>query len=260
MTWIAASAAIGGALIGGGASLWAANTQANAAKDAAKLQSDATNRSLDIQKQIYDQQREDLQPWRQSGVNALARLNELSDDESTFGMTNFKQDPGYAFRLSEGLKAIQRSAAARGGLLSGATMKGIGDYSQGLASQEYQNAFNRYQVEKQAKLNQLQALAGIGQNANQQVIQSGNNYADNSGNLIVGGANALAQGQIGAANANASGYMGTANTLNNAIGSYVNYNQNQALLNRLMPENTTNNSNYYSPQQTRQNYIEPFEF
>ena len=134
-------------------------------------------------------------------------------------MNQFQQDPGYAFRLSEGIKALDRSAASRGGLLSGATLKGAQRYGQDLGSQEYQNAFNRYQIERNAQLNPLQSLAGVGQTATNTLTgaagQMGQNYATGYGNV---------------ANAKASGYVGGANALNSALGSYIGYNQGQNYL------------------------------
>lgn len=78
-----------------------------------------------------------------------------------FSMADFEADPGYAFRLSEGLKALEGRAASRGGLLSGNTLRGITNYGQEAASQEYTNAFNRYQLNRQNQLQPLENLAGM---------------------------------------------------------------------------------------------------
>ena len=125
-----------------------------------------------------------------------------------FGMEQFQQDPGYAFRQAEGMKALERSAAARGGLLSGGTLKGIQRFGQDLASQEYGNAFNRYQVERAARLNPLQSLMGSGQSATNTLTsaagQAGQNEATNLMN---------------AAQSRASAYVGSANALGGALGS-----------------------------------------
>ena len=80
----------------------------------------------------------------------------LSPGELGTQQFNFQADPGYGFRLSEGLKALERSAAARGGLMSGGTGKALQRYGQDLASQEYGNAFRRFQEERAAR-------AGLGQ-------------------------------------------------------------------------------------------------
>jgi len=123
-----------------------------------------------------------------------------------FGMQDFEQDPGYAFRLSEGQKAIERSAAARGGLQSGSALKAAARFGQDLGSQEYQNAFNRYQVNRANQLNPLQSLMGAGQSAantlTSAVGQQGQNQASNIYN---------------AGQARASGYVGSANALSGAL-------------------------------------------
>jgi hypothetical protein len=143
-------------------------------------------------------------------------------------MEQFQADPGYAFRMSEGMKGLERSAAARGGLLSGATLKGIQRFGQDLGSQEYTNAFNRYQTERNARLNPLQSLAGIGQTSTTQLGAAGQTMASNVGQAM--GASAQAR---------ASGYMGGANALSGALGQYMNYNQQQQqneMFNRLLSQ------------------------
>jgi hypothetical protein len=140
-------------------------------------------------------------------------------------MEQFQQDPGYAFRMQEGMKALERSAAARGGLLSGGMLRGAQQYGQGLASQEYMNAFNRYQAERNARLNPLQSLAGVGQTATNQLGQAGQAMASNVG-----------QAMGAAAQARASGYVGGANALAQGLGTYLNYQQGQNYLNARFPQ------------------------
>jgi hypothetical protein len=124
-----------------------------------------------------------------------------------FSMADFPADPGYAFRMSEGLKALDRTAASRGGMLSGAALRGATRYGQDMASQEYTNAFNRYQTNRANQLNPLQSLMGAGQTAAGQVGAAGQAYANNAG-----------QAYMNAADARASGYMGAANSWQNALG------------------------------------------
>ena len=123
-----------------------------------------------------------------------------------FGMQDFTQDPGYEFRLSEGQKAIERSAAARGGTQSGAALKAAARFGQEMGSQEYQNAFNRYQINRSNQLNPLQSLMGAGQSAT-------NTMTSAAGQLGQGlNQSALASGQ-----ARASGYIGSSNALAGAL-------------------------------------------
>jgi hypothetical protein len=136
-------------------------------------------------------------------------------------------DPGYQFRLKEGMQGLERSAAARGGLLSGGTLKGIQRYGQDMASQEYTNAFNRYQAERTGTLNPFQSMAGQGQSTANTLTNLGMNYANQAG-----------EAYMGAGNARASGYVGQANAIGGAIGNISNqYYQNQ-LLNRVFPGQT----------------------
>jgi hypothetical protein len=118
-----------------------------------------------------------------------------------FSQTNFMADPGYAFRMSEGMKALERSAAAKGLLKSGTFLRGAQEFGQGLASQEYQNAFNRYYAERNALLNPLENLRGGGQTTAGNIAQQAGQYGANVGNLMTGAGNAMAAGRVGAANA-----------------------------------------------------------
>jgi len=210
MTWVA-TAIVSSALIGGYASNKAAGTQAAAAQQ-----------GIDAQERMFERQVQLQEPFRKAGEEALNKLIPMASNYTPFGMSQFQADPGYAFRLSEGMKALDRTAAARGGLLSGATLKGAQRYGQDLGSQEYQNAFNRYQIERNAQLNPLQSLAGVGQTATNTLTgaagQMGQNLATGYGNI----------GQ-----ARASGYVGGTNALTSALGTGLNYMQNQQYINRL---------------------------
>lgn len=200
---------------------------ANAAGKAAGTQADAANRAADLQYKQWQESVALQEPWRKAGEAALNKLIPLTDYQK-FGMAQFQADPGYQFRMGEGMKALERSAAARGGLLSGATLKGIERYGQDLASQEYTNAFNRYQTERAAQLQPLQSLAGVGQTTAQQIGQSGQTMASNVGEALTSGAAARA-----------SGYVGQANALTGALNTGLNYYQNQQLMNRMLPSSGT---------------------
>jgi hypothetical protein len=136
-----------------------------------------------------------------------------------FGMQDFQQDPGYAFRMSEGLKALDRQAAARGGLISGAALKASQRYGQDMASEEYMNAFNRYQTNRTNQLNPLLSLSDKGQLSVNTIGTAGQNYANQAG-----------EAYMGAGNARASGYLGQANALTGALNQGINaYGYNQRM-------------------------------
>ena len=239
VTGTIAAVTVGSSLIG-----------ANASRGAAASQERAAAQASDTQRAIFERQVELQEPFREAGLKGQNRLLELlglSEDKTApgygkyataeFGMDKFKADPGYAFRMSEGMKALERSAAARGGLLSGATLKGTQRYGQDLASQEYQNAFNRYQAERAGTLNPYQALSGTAQTSANTLTNAASNLGTQLGSNIIGAGNAAAAGQIGSANAIVGG-----------VGQGINFYQNQQLMNRLMPMQMAGPSaGYYGP-------------
>lgn len=120
--------------------------------------------------------------------------NDFGSFSRSFGMSDFQADPGYQFRMDEAMKALNRSAASRGQLFSGGTLKDLQGYSQGLASQEYGNAYNRFNNDRSQRFNQLAALAGIGQTANGQLMQGGMNAVNNMSNAALQAGNAASAG------------------------------------------------------------------
>ena len=205
-------ASVGGSLIGG-------RQASKAASKAADTQADAARYAADLQREQFERQIELQAPFREAGLTAQNRLLDYlglkpggtGKYARDFSMRDFQADPGYAFRMSEGMKGLERSAAARGGLLSGATLKGTQRFGQDLASQEYMNAFNRYQTNRANQLQPLQSLMGAGQT-------SANTLSDAAGRYGQNAAEAAYQG----ANARASGYVGQANAMNQSIGSIAN--------------------------------------
>lgn len=111
--------------------------------------------------------------------------------------SSFYNNPGYKFQLDQGQQAIERQAAARGGLASGNTLTALQDYSQGLAQQSYNNY-----------VNQLMGLSGVGQNAT---------------NALMGADQAssgrISDSAINIGNARASGVVGQGNALADLVGS-----------------------------------------
>jgi hypothetical protein len=206
---VGAAGAVGGGLIAAGGAKKAARAQEQAARDAQAANERMLERQIGLQ-----------EPFRQAGLTAQEQIMQLlgiGGDASAagygslakpFGQTDFEQDPGYAFRQSEGMRALERSASARGNLLSGGTLRGIQRFGQDLASQEYGNAFNRYQIERNARLNPLQSLMGSGQSAT---------------NVMTGATGQAGQSEqaniMGAGQARASGYVGQANALGGALSS-----------------------------------------
>lgn len=152
-------------------------------------------------------------PYLNLGTQATGLLSKgLGDGSLTrgFGASDFNADPGYAFRKQQGMDGIQSSAAASGGLLSGATLKALNSYNSDLASQEYQNAYNRFSNDQANAFNRLSTAAGMGQNAANNMssltYNNANNVAGNQTTL----SQLISQGLLGSANANAAGVTSSA--------------------------------------------------
>lgn len=225
MTFAAAAGIVaGGSLLGG-------IFGSSAAKKAAKAQLQAAREAMALQERMFNRQIELQEPFRQAGLtttNELMRQMGLSGDPSSAGYGNllrnfseqdFQTDPGYAFRMQEGLKALDRTAAARGGLISGAAQKAAARYSQDVASNEYQNAYNRYNQNRSTNYNMLTGQQAVGQNATNAQTQAAGNFSQQGSDTL---------SDMG--NARASGYMGAANAWSNALQGATNaYMQGQIL-------------------------------
>lgn len=257
MTWVAAAvitSAVVSAGVGADAASKASYAQRKAAADATAAEKEAADKQMQLQEPFRQAGmlgqnrlmtllglRGQAQPGPDMGImggpagaiptgaqNAMIGGDVNSADfgkyARDFGMADYQADPGYAFRLSEGMKALDRTAAARGGLLSGATLKGAQRYGQDMASQEYQNAFNRYQVNRANQLNPLQSLAGQAQSAAGVMGNAAQSFGQQAG-----------ENYIGAGNARASGYVGQANALNSALGQGFNQYMGSQYMNNMAP-------------------------
>ena len=208
------SFAIAGTVIGAGVGLYSANKQAGAARDAAGMQAQSAADANQLQREMYDQSRNDQTPWRNAGSNALTKIQEQlngAEWSKPFDASMMQADPGYQFRLDQGQKALNRQLSAGGKYFSGGALKDMQGYTQGMASQEFGNAFNRFQTDRQNRMNPLMSMAGLGQSSASQMGQQGMQTGALMGNNLMSGASASAAGVMGAANAQTSG-------LNNLYG------------------------------------------
>lgn len=243
------SAAIVAAGISAGASSAAASKQASAVKEAARIQYEQFLQTKAALEKSNKEAQGYIKPYADVGGNALNELaygmglttptadytsaNTQQGGLSNYGMDQYQKDvgytpmvnslaelqatPGYQFQLEQGLQGVNNSAAAKGGLLSGANMKAINDYAQGQASTGYQNAWDRAQTaygnafnRNQQKFTNLQSMANNGQTA----AGSQGNWAMDVGKSLSGASTAygnnasnlaLAQGQVSANNINQMG-------------------------------------------------------
>lgn len=254
--------AVGGGLIAAGGAKSAANTQAQAARDAAAAQ-----------ERMFEKQIELQEPFRQGGMTAQNRLlmllgldpnagkparpsgpqrfqtpygafdipNVMARDGAPggltvdtrspdfgryardFGMQDFEADPGYAFRLSEGQKALERSAAARGGLQSGSALKAATRFGQDMGSQEYANAFSRYQTNRTNQLNPLFALMNTGIGAANTLTSAAGAQGQNQANSINAQGYYGAMGDVGSANAWGNAFSNIASGVGSALARKSSY-------------------------------------
>jgi hypothetical protein len=218
MTWTTV------ALIGAGGSIAGGLLGASGARKAAETQAAAAREAIAQQQRMFDIQNEQQRPYREAGYSALSDISNMKPYlTKQFGQEDFQAgiDPSYNFRLAQGNLATTNLANQAGGLVSGNTLQGLTNYGQGAASQEFQNAFNRFQTQRGNIYNTLAGIAGIGQTAQKQTSDLAQNTAGNIGQATIGIGNAMAGGQIGAANALSGGFQGAGNAymLSNMLGS-----------------------------------------
>lgn len=254
-------AALLGGAISGGASILSGIMGNNAAQNAAKLQSQADKQASTIagnagataanaENQQIAGEATNAAPYTSLGNTAATELNsDLAPGGSltqgwnqTFSAPTAAQaeaTPGYQFQLQQGQDALQNSAAARGGLLSTGTAKALDAYSQGLASTNYQNAynnalqtygtnFNTFETNQNNLYNRLSGATSTGLNAvnNLNSVQQGGTNALQSGlletaqlqgNDLMGAGQAQAAGVVGGTNALTAGLTGGANALGQGL-------------------------------------------
>lgn len=201
-------------------SITGSNAQAKAAKQGADLQYKATQESNAIQQKANEQFRNDLGGYRDAGTTALQQLmggmGEGGRFNEVYSGQQMYDDPGYQFRLQQGQDSIQSGAAAQGGLLSGATQKALAGYGQDMASQEYSNAYNRFNADQTNQYNRLANLVGVGQNAAAQTGNAGLQTGQAVANNTMAGANAQAAGVVAAGNRTANNFGAVLNVANTA--------------------------------------------
>jgi hypothetical protein len=220
-----------------GASLVGGYMQGEAAKDAANTNLAGTLEGIRAQKEMFNTTNEQQAAGRGMGYQGYNQIRSMLPGQYTqydengkpigtatgtdylthqFNAQDFQNnlDPGYAFRLQQGQLANQAALNKGGGLIGGNVLTGMNDYNQGMASQEYNNTFNRYQTQRSNIYNTLASIAGLGQAAQAQTNVAAQNFANNQTGLITAGAASQAAGTVGAANAISGG-------LNNAASMYA---------------------------------------
>ena len=202
-------AAVGSQVVGG-------VMGARAAKNAAGIQAGAADRATQMQWDMYNQQREDSQPWMDAGRAGLGTLREMTlggEFSKPLSVGDVQNEPGYQFGMQQGLTGIARQLAKTQGRNGGATLKALTRFGTDYGATKYNDAWNRVNADRGFRYNALANLSGTGQQAVNQVSGAGGNAATNAGNLTTSGGAARAAGLVGSANAIGNGITGAGNSL-----------------------------------------------
>ena len=217
-----------------GSSLLSADSASNAADTAARASGQASDASIAEQRRQFDIAQANQQPFLAAGTGAVNQLGAGLQPGGRFSAAprfnfdyNQNADPGYGFRFDQGMRGVNASMAAKGLGVSGAGIKGAIDYGQGMGSQEYNNAFNRYVTGFNANtnaqntdFNRLSGLAGTGQTAAGNLATLGSNTAGNIGNALMGSAANTGNAAMAAAGIRNSAFGGASNVLGRYYGGY----------------------------------------
>lgn len=223
MPW---GALIGGAL-GAFGSAMGGSEMASATKEAAQRAKEASQYATDAQRMMFEKQVELQEPWRITGVNALkeAERVRLGMPAAFTGKVDLTEDPGYAFRLAEGIKALNRTSAAKSGIFSGSALKAAERFGQDYASQEYGNAYQRALTKYNADVareatgyNRLAALANVGQTSANALTNAAGTTGTNIANTAMTGGTNAANAALAGGQAIGSMYQGIGSNLGYGIG------------------------------------------
>jgi len=207
---VSATVAAVGSSIGGGI------LGSRAAKNAAGIQAGAADRATQMQWDMYNQQREDSQPWMDAGRAGLGTLREMTlggEFSKPLSVGDVQNEPGYQFGMQQGLTGTARQLAKMQGRNGGATLKALTRFGTDYGATKYNDAWNRMNADRGFRYNALANLSGTGQQAVNQVSSAGGNAATNAGNLTTSGGAARAAGLVGSANAIGNGITGAGNSL-----------------------------------------------
>lgn len=217
-----AAAAVGSAVLGTGATIYSSNKSAKASKQAANAQLRASADANAEARRQFDIGQRNLSPYinagKTYGLDPLGRAMGNGTLTRAFGMQDFRTDPGYQWRLQQGLDGIQSQAAARGSLFSGSTLKAMMDHNQNMAAAEYNNTYNRFNDNQQNQFNRLYALAQLGQNSAAGAANNGAQFANTYGDNLTSGASAYGQGLMNVASARAQGLSGLVDGVSTLAG------------------------------------------
>lgn len=207
------AAILGSAVIGAGASYLGGAAQRKAGHEAAGAQQYAADKNAETQRYFYDTTRGDLAPWMKTGGQANASMADLmglnGEAARTRAFMNFREDPGYQFAFGEGQRALERSAAGKGGLYSGRAGTALAKYGQGMADQQYGNYYAR-----------LYGLSNEGQNAAAKIGSAGTAAGAGIGSGYMQAGQGIAGANLYGGNAGYNMYQDFGNAIGSGLNNY----------------------------------------
>jgi len=196
-----------GASLGGAAEEATGGGASGAAREAAKISNAAAERDLALRTRMYEEGVARQQPYSNIGLEFTNRLADMQRGGPGAGMNMLNMDPGYNFRLGEGMKALERQRAANSGLISGGALKAAQRYGQEFASNEFGNAYGR-----------VAGLAALGPSSAGVVNNLGTTYASGAGNTMMNQGDTSANALLASQRARSSSY----GQLGSALSKYIN--------------------------------------
>ena len=209
-------AILGAGLVGAGASIYGANAASNAQVNAANKAAGIQQQAMDFQKSNYNTASSNLTPFINTGIganNLLASFYGINGSDPTLGqnaLEAFSKSPDYQFAKTEGINALDNSAAAKGSVLGGNQLRAVTEYGSGLATQNLNNYLTR-----------LTGMSGQGIQAGGYLGQIGTGV----GSQVGASANNIANSTMAGGTAEASGILGTVKGIDSGLNSLSLYNQ-----------------------------------
>jgi hypothetical protein len=189
--------------------------QADAAGKAASAYTDAANKGLQYNQEMYQNVLGQNKQYMDTGAKGANLYNQLADSgyltaqPSMNDLTSLM--PNYQFGMQQGMGQLNSQLNAAGGLVSGNAIQGGQQFAQDYAGNQLSNAFNQYQANRSNVVSNVNALTGVGQQANQTVANAAAGTSANASNMLSSIGNAQASGIMGQANAYASGINNLSN-------------------------------------------------
>lgn len=243
------SGAAAGAALGGGLEEATGGGTTGAIQQASNAANAQSAEALALQRRIYEEGVARQQPFYQAGVNALpGYLKGIAPGGEyvrNFTMADFNADPGYAFRLSEGQKALERQAAARGGLISGSALKAAQRYGQDMGTQDYGRALQDFYGRQDVARNAAAGVVGYAPTASNAMTNLGTNYGNAASTNLTNQGDTSANAMLAAERARQSAYGNVGKTFGSGgFDSLVSGYYGPGQYNQRMGVNFTDPNNY----------------